>query len=539
MLKQLLMFVSLIAALCMGIMLSRAQEIGAKADAAAQAKVDGAANAKADANFEVLTRGPIHEAYATQYHPNSAPGATVDREPPAPIDEVPPPAKPSGEGVVWIPGYWAWDAPASDFLWVSGVYRNAPPNQRWTPGYWAKVADGYRWMSGFWIAAATTSLNYYSPPPQSLERGPSSPAPGADYFWAPGSYVPQGEKYAWQPGYWVPYQANYVWSPARNIATAGGYIYTPGYWDYRFDQRGALFAPVRLNAAANTNANVQLTPSTLLPFANLQFHLFTQAKSNTYLFGDYYGETYASQGIQPWYSYQYVKGINDPLFGYYNWAYARGGTNYANLLAGWNQYYTTNVAIRPAATLAAQLDLAKTQADVKNLTSSLLGVPLLGDNSLVPKGFISLSASEQASLKTSLQDLRLLSDNRLKLETSALGAAHVGAAASTALQIAATPLELPRVAVPVVSSIPAAPAELVRGVGNTVGGVGQAAGGVIRGTTGAVPNVLPGVLPGGQQGGLVPNVLPPAPPGGGVLPGVLPRRGDDGDGGGGGLLPIP
>jgi hypothetical protein len=395
-------------------------------------------------------------------------------------------------------------------------------------------------MSGFWIDAATTSLNYYSPPPQSLERGPSSPAPAANYFWAPGSYVPSGEKYAWQPGYWIPYQANYVWNPARNIPTQGGYIYTPGYWDYRLDQRGALFAPVRLNTAANVaaNTNLQFTPSTLIPFSVLQFHLFTQAKSNNYLFGDYYGDAYASQGIVPWYKSQYVRGISDPLFGYYNWAYGQAGTNYANLLAGWNSHFTTNVALRPAATLAAQLDLAKTDASVNNLTQSLLGVPLLGNNSAVPSGFVSVSATDRTALNTSLKDLRLLSDNRLKLETSALGAAHVGAAANAALQVAATPLTLPRVEVPVIRSIPAAPAEIVRGVGN-------AAGGVIRGTTGAVPNVLPGVLPGGQPGGVVPGVLPPAAPGGGLLPGVLPGgpggilpppgRGDDG--GGGGLLP--
>lgn len=535
MLKQWLMLGSIAAALSAGMVIARAQDAGAGAKATVDTKSERAANAQADANFEVLTRGPIHEAFATQYQPNPIPGVSVEREPPQPIDEIPPSAKPSGDGVVWIPGYWSWDASASDFIWVSGTYRNAPPNQRWTPGYWAKVASGYQWMSGFWVAAATSSLNYYSPPPQSLERGPSSPAPGADYFWAPGAYVPQGEKYAWQPGYWVPYQANYVWTPARSIATVGGNIFVPGYWDYRFDQRGALFAPVRLNAAANSSANIRLTPSTLLPFAALQFHLFAQAKSNGYLFGDYYDENFASQGIRPWYANPYVKGINDPLFGYYDWAYRRSGADYSKLLSGWHQYYVTNAALRPATTLAAQLDLAKTNAEVKALTSSLLGVPLLGEGSAIPKGFTSLSASEQASLNTSLQDLRLLADNRLKLETGAAGAAHVGATANAALQVAANPLNLPKVAVPAVTSIPAAPAELVRGVGVAGNAVGQATGQVIRGA-GAVPNVLPGVLPGGQQGGLVPNILPPAPPGGGLLPGATPRGEDSG---GGGLLPIP
>lgn len=509
-----------------------AQNADAKLDAQASVKEKQTANANANADFEVVTRGPIHEAFATQYQLNATPGAIIDREPPQPIDELPAPAKPSGESVVWIPGYWSWDAVASDFLWVSGTYRNAPPNQRWMPGYWAKVATGYQWTSGFWIDAATTTMNYYSPPPQSQERGPSSPAPGEDYFWAPGSYVPTGEKYAWQPGYWVPYQANYVWTPGRNVQTPGGYIHLPGYWDHRLDQRGALFAPVRLNTAANVaaNSNLRLTPETLIPFATLQFHLFSQANSNTYLFGDYYGDAYAAQGIAPWYRSQYVKGINDPLFGYYDWAYSRSGTNYTQLLTGWTNHFTANAALRPAATLAAQLDLAKSTANADQLTQSLLGVPLLGANSTVPAGFVNVSATDRTALAGSLKELRLLSENRLKLESSAAGAAHIGAAANTALQVAATPLNLPRVEVPLIRSVPAAPAEIVRGVGN-------AAGGVIRGATGAVPNVVPGVLPGGQSGGLVPGVLPPVAPGGGVLPGgILPGRGDDG---GGGLLPLP
>jgi hypothetical protein len=528
MLKQLLIIGSIALAAFFGAAISFSQETEQKIDAGAQAKVDGAA----DANFEVLTRGPVHEAFATKYQTTASAGITVDREPPAVIDEVPPPVRPEGESVTWIPGYWGWDADSGDFLWVSGTYRNAPPNHRWTPGYWSKVENGYQWMSGFWIAADVESLNYYSPPPDSLERGPSSPAPGEDYFWAPGSYVPQGEKYAWQPGYWVPYQANYVWNPGRNVPTRGGYIYVPGYWDHRLDLRGALFAPVRLRAAAAANTNLRLTPSTILPFSALQYHLFGRTDSSAYYFGDYYDERYTSQGYRPWYQSQYVKGVPDPLFGYYDWVYGRGGADYGRTLGTWNNYFTTNAALRPAATLAAQLDLAKTNADVKNLTASLLGTPILGDNQSVPNGFVRLSAADQTAINTSLRDLRLLSDNRLKLESAVPGIANAGAAANTAVRIAAAPLTLPRVNVPVVRSVPAAPAQIVRGVGNAVGGVGRAVNGVVPGVIpGGAP--LPGVLPGGP-GGVLPGVLPGGPGGG-----LLPRGGDDGDRGGGGLLPIP
>ena len=39
---------------------------------------------------EVLARGPVHEAYAEPVDPNPVAGPVVAKEPPAPIDELPP-----------------------------------------------------------------------------------------------------------------------------------------------------------------------------------------------------------------------------------------------------------------------------------------------------------------------------------------------------------------------------------------------------------------------------------------------------------------
>ena len=72
---------------------------------------------------EVLTRGPVHEAFAGVITSNPEPGAVVPKAPPAAIEEVPPDEKPEGDNVAWIPGYWAWDDERTDFLWVSGVWR--------------------------------------------------------------------------------------------------------------------------------------------------------------------------------------------------------------------------------------------------------------------------------------------------------------------------------------------------------------------------------------------------------------------------------
>ena len=48
---------------------------------------------------EVLTRGPVHEAFAAVASYNPAPGMVVKTPPPALIDELPPEERPEGDDV--------------------------------------------------------------------------------------------------------------------------------------------------------------------------------------------------------------------------------------------------------------------------------------------------------------------------------------------------------------------------------------------------------------------------------------------------------
>ena len=108
--------------------------------------------------------------------------------------------KPEGE-VVWIGGYWGWDEDRQDFVWVSGVWRFAPPGYTWTPGLWEASADGYQWVSGYW-SIPQDEVTYLEPPPESLDLGPTGPAPGDNYFWVPGCWYWMDARYVWRPGYW-------------------------------------------------------------------------------------------------------------------------------------------------------------------------------------------------------------------------------------------------------------------------------------------------------------------------------------------------
>ena len=109
---------------------------------------------------EVLTRGPVHEAYASAVSGQPAPSAIVPKQPPEAIEELPPDEKPAGDNVQWIPGYWSWDDEKRDFLWVSGFWRVPPPNRSWVPGTWRTANGQWQWTSGFWAEAAQPTITY-------------------------------------------------------------------------------------------------------------------------------------------------------------------------------------------------------------------------------------------------------------------------------------------------------------------------------------------------------------------------------------------
>src|SRR5207237_10894809 len=92
----------------------------------------------------ILTRGMVHEAFAQPFELQSEPGPVVPKEPPPPVPKLPPAQRPEGDNVQFLPGYWAWDADRNDFLWISGIYRNAPAGRQYVQGYWTQGPEGWR-----------------------------------------------------------------------------------------------------------------------------------------------------------------------------------------------------------------------------------------------------------------------------------------------------------------------------------------------------------------------------------------------------------
>ena len=271
---------------------------------------------------EVLTRGPVHEAFAETVTFDPKPGSVVPKAPPADIEELPPEQKPDGANVAWISGYWGWDDERSDFLWVSGIWRDLPPDRQWVSGYWGESAQGYQWTAGYWADARASEVEYLPEPPQSVEAGPNVDAPSPDHAWIPGSWVWHEARYAWRPGNWVTMQPDWVWVPAYYVWTRRGYVFVDGYYDYSVARRGVLFAPVHFAADVYSQREFSYSPATVINLAVFANHLFLRPASNHYYFGDYYAANYRDAGFYPRFSYHNHNGY-DPFYAHDRWRHRR------------------------------------------------------------------------------------------------------------------------------------------------------------------------------------------------------------------------
>lgn len=326
-------------------------------------------------DFDIQTRGPIHEAYAEIYEPNPKPGLLINKQPPKAIEEVPPEIKPEGQDILWISGYWAWDDENEDFMWVSGIWRKPPPGLEWAPGYWAQVEGGYRWVSGFW-AKPGDNIVYREPPPESRDQQLLLDQGADDQFWIPGSWDYQNDQYAWTDGYYAPYQQNWCWVPVRWRWTPRGYIRLAGYWDYRPTVRAMLFAPVVFRPGVVLRPRFFFTPRIVVDPWIAMNHFWIRPGYNHYYFGNYYGGNYGRYGFTPYASYFRTGGHWDPIFCYYQSYYRRQGINFHTRLDSYNNYFMTHANVRPPLDWDAQRRFAHDHRDSDFLRTSIITSPL-------------------------------------------------------------------------------------------------------------------------------------------------------------------
>ncbi|NBO90845.1 MAG: hypothetical protein EBV06_00785 [Planctomycetia bacterium] len=291
---------------------------------------------------EVQARGPVHEGYAMPSDGVARPGLLAPKAPPEAIAETPPDEKPEGDGVLWMPGYWMWDEDRTDFLWVSGFWRIAPPGRKWVPGYWSRGDDGFRWVPGLWVSTDAEELRYGEAPPVPLDIGPSQPAPDDSSCYVPGIWIYR-ERWLWRPGFWVPCRPDWVYCPPRWCWTPRGYLFCSGYWDRPLCGRGILFAPVYFGRCRP----VTWCPQFVVGVGPLMGSLWIRPGCG-YAFGDYYDTVYVRRGFTALVTYG--NRHYDPLFVHYH----RTNPRWAAGLRTIHDNRLTNVASRPPRTLLAQ-----------------------------------------------------------------------------------------------------------------------------------------------------------------------------------------
>ncbi len=269
---------------------------------------------------EVLSRGPVHEAFAEPVNLEYQTGLIAPERPPPNIEEVPPNERPQGQQYAWIPGYWSWDADRRGYIWVSACWRVAPPRMSWVPGYWAQVPDGWEWVPGFWTPAGVEEIEYLPAPPTAGDMEPYGSAPSPDTIWVPPCmYWVQGQ-YVRRAGYWLEARSDWVWVPTHYVPTPRGYIFAAGHWDYAFERRGVLFAPVYFSPRVYGRMNFSFSPSIVIDVGLLRLNLFAYPRYSHYYFGDYYDDAYVSIGIFPWFGSHRSRTWYDPVYQHTRWS---------------------------------------------------------------------------------------------------------------------------------------------------------------------------------------------------------------------------
>lgn len=386
---------------------------------------------------EILTRGAIHEAFASAVVHDPKPGPIIAKTPPEPIQETPPDQRPEGRNIQWIPGYWSFDSTRNDFVWTSGVWREPPPGCQWIPGYWTQVEGGSQWVSGTWVPVPSGGAGdpaYLPQPPSSLEAGPNSPQPGPGVVWTPGCWQWQNNGYAWRPGFWAAVQTAWVWIPAHYVCTPGGWLFVAGYWDLPLTNRGLMFAPVYYPQPVYAQPGFVTTPSVAIVGGAVTSNLFVQVGTGQYLYGDYYGQSFVGMGVAPWFSFAFATGppvFYDPVFSYYSVVAVRQNPRWIVQVREQYKLRRANPALRPPRTFAEQARLIERETRERGFSNHAVAAMRLDHMAAEAESgrgmrMVRVAEAERRRIVKQAAELRNFGDQRLAAEQRGAAARRAG-----------------------------------------------------------------------------------------------------------------
>jgi hypothetical protein len=371
---------------------------------------------------EVLTRGPVHEAFAEPVNLQVQAALMAPTQPPPAIVEIPPAQSPQGGQFVWVPGYWSWDAERKTYIWISACWRAAPPNTYWVPGYWARAEEGWEWVAGFWSPTGTQEIEYLPAPPALQDLQPPSPPPSPNTLWVPPCWYWNQNQYIQRPGYWLAAQSDWVWVPAHYVWTPRGYIFVAGIWDYTLERRGVLFAPVYFPPNVYAQAGFSYSPSIVIDVGMLQVSLFTNPRYSHYYFGDYYDDDYLHVGIYPWFESERHDLWYDPIYQHDRWHYSQSEPRWEERERHEYDLRLANRDLRPARTYhEMEVRLAKLpEPQQKTVRMAQPLTAFVADKTTSMK-FIPSNAESQRAIVTQATAVRKFGDERSRWESPATG----------------------------------------------------------------------------------------------------------------------
>ena len=369
---------------------------------------------------EVLSRGPVHEAFAEPVALQTEAGVIAPNPPPANIEEVPPADRPQGEQFVWIPGYWSWDADRNGYIWVSACWRMAPPNMSWVPGYWSQVSGGWEWVAGFWTPASAREIEYLPEPPAMADAmEPLVAAPSPDTIWVPPCMYWVRGQYVRRSGYWLPAQQDWVWVPSHYVMTPRGYIFAEGHWDYSLENRGVLFAPIGFPVSVYGRAGFSYCPSVVIDIGLLRASLFAYPRYCHYYFGDYYDDAYLSIGIFPWFDSRRHHTWYDPIYENDRWRHQRTEPRWEEHERDHYNRFRADKNLRPARTFREQESrLAKLPEPQRRSLQVAQPLSAAVANRKAPIKFEQINAASRQKISKQASDVRAFRDERTRWEST-------------------------------------------------------------------------------------------------------------------------
>ena len=312
---------------------------------------------------EVLTRGPVHEAFAEVINYNPQPGQVVAKEPPKPIEEVPPAEKPEGD-YTWIPGYWAWDHDRGQLYlghrrMADSAARHDLGARLLEPGH-QRTSMGQRLLG----AGGTRRRPARRRPRPSIsprrrkasKRAPAQPPPRPTISGSPAIGIGLTGGTCGGPATGPAASRIGSGSPPGTSGRPAATSSSPGIGISPW-QAGRGLLPGHLRQPLLSWPALLLQPSVCIQTPVLTGYLFCRPAYCHYYFGDYYDPMYVGVGIYPWYMVHERHYGYEPLFVYDRWYYGRNDPGWAMGLHRDYEYRVAHFDARPPHTYAAAVSL--------------------------------------------------------------------------------------------------------------------------------------------------------------------------------------